>query len=111
MITFNKPFPNFFTFFFCRKSEFQYVYQLHLGLLPPRTIRLRLNVTGFNPNVQKPIRVSAQFNKGTQSWNVPYNEGQVTFNFVERTLCLLEDNDVRSGADQEGQVINLVSWL
>jgi len=74
----------FFAFWQHRTSEYHYVYRINLGNLPPRSVRLRVDI--YNPVVsfRKPLRVTARFNKGTANWNVPFEMGNVRLMFSLR---------------------------
>lgn len=76
---------------------------MKLGTHPPRTVRLQVKLNNPIATVQKPLRVTARFNKGAQHWNVPYELGPVKYDFIEHTLCLVESNDV-SVVEEETQV-------
>ncbi|TRY74666.1 hypothetical protein TCAL_00719 [Tigriopus californicus] len=71
-------------------SEAHFVYRLDLGNFPPRTVRIRAEV---RPNISPdhPLRVTIRSNQGTTNWNVPLLVNSVKINYMERTLCLLDD--------------------
>lgn len=79
-------------------SEIHYVYRLDLGNFPPRTVRIRAEVRS-NISPDHPLRVTIRSDQGTTNWNVPLLANNVKINYIERTLCLLED--VGSSPDRQ----------
>eukprot|EP00095_Tigriopus_kingsejongensis_P005827 snap_masked-scaffold425_size175135-processed-gene-0.10 protein:Tk05827 transcript:snap_masked-scaffold425_size175135-processed-gene-0.10-mRNA-1 annotation:"sid1 transmembrane family member 1" len=90
-------------------SEIHYVYQLDLGQFPPRSVRIRTEVMN-NIKSEHPLRVTIRSNRGTLNWNVPMMAANVKYNYMERTLCLLDDVVANPRSQEVTVVISTSSY-
>ncbi len=72
-------------------EEFHYVYKIKIG--KDKGVRLKTEVLDQHANPEYPLRITVRFNKGTNSWQVPFKLDNVKYMEAERTLCLHDGSD------------------
>ena len=78
--------------------EFHFVYQISLKAYPPNTARVYSKLTdSFASTSTMPLLINVRHSKGTLNWNLPYHGGEREYTFMDRTLCLLDEDDIKYG--------------
>ena len=72
--------------------EYHYTFQMDISIDPPSAVRLKSEIID-NSSDGDPILITIRTSKGTINWNLPYEAKNIKYPSMERTLCLVDEND------------------